>query len=275
MSKNWLITGTSTGIGRTMVEKLLRRGDYVAATLRKEGALDDLKAEFSHNLVTLTMDLTDVHAIKNSVSTAFSRLGRIDVAVSNAGYALFGAGEEVSNEQIERQISTNLTGSIQFIRALLPHMRAQGRGRIVQVSSEGGQVAYPNFSIYHATKWGIEGFIQAVSQEVAPFDIDFLIAEPGPTSTNFAAGIDHAEVLDAYELTPAGDVRRALNSGSFGSLSDVAKTVDAIIACADQKSPPLRLALGKSTYRNIHNALTERLDMLDRNKHLTISVDAL
>lgn len=275
MPKNWLITGTSTGIGRTMVEQLLCRGDRVVATLRQEGPLDDLKDQFSHSLVTMTMDLTDVRTIKKSVQSAFSSLGRIDVAVSNAGYALFGAGEEVSDGQIDRQIATNLTGSIQFIRAVLPHMRAQGGGRIVQISSEGGQVAYPNFSLYHATKWGIEGFIQSVSQEVAPFDIDFLIAEPGPTSTNFAAGIDHAKVIEAYDSTPAGDVRRALNSGSFGSFSDVERTVGTIIACADETNPPLRLALGASTYRNIRSALNARLDMLERNKLLTISVDSL
>lgn len=155
--KTWLITGTSTGLGRLLCEQLLERGDRVIATLRKQGALDDLLALHGDRLQILTLDVTDTAAIIAVVSQAFEAAGRIDVIVSNAGYGLFGAAEEASPEQIERQLATNLTGSIHLIRAVLPHLRAQGGGRIVQVSSEGGQIAYPGFSLYHATKWGIEG----------------------------------------------------------------------------------------------------------------------
>ncbi len=274
MKKNWLITGASSGLGRIMVERLLARGDKVAATLRRAGALDDLQTQYADALQVLPLDLTDVVQIRATVDQAFRQFGRIDVAVSNAGYGLFGAGEEVSDAQIERQIATNLTGSIQFIRALLPQMRGQGGGRIVQVSSEGGQVAYPNFSLYHATKWGIEGFIESVSQEVAPFNIDFLIAEPGPTATNFAAGLDNAETMDVYDQTPAGDVRRAVRSGSFVIRGDARKTIDAIIAAADSCAPPLRLALGSTAYASINKALNARLKGLESHKDITVSVDA-
>ena len=274
MAKNWLITGTSTGLGRLMVERLLARGDSVAATLRRPGALDDLKSAYGENLQVLTLDLTASEQIKAAVAEAFQRLGRIDIAVSNAGYGLFGAGEEASDEQIERQIATNLTGSIHFIRALLPRMREQGGGRIVQVSSEGGQIAYPNFSLYHATKWGIEGFVQSVSQEVAPFGIDFLIAEPGPTATNFAAGMDRAVSMACYENTPAGDVRRAVSAGDFAIRGDAGKTVDALIAATDAQKPPLRLALGSNAYDTISKGLAERLQMLEAHKTVTLSVDA-
>lgn len=273
MTKNWLITGTSTGLGRLMVERLLARGDRVAATLRRAGPLDDLQAQYGDALQVLALDITEVAQIRIAVEQAFERLDRIDVAVSNAGYGLFGAGEEASDAQIDRQIATNLTGSIQFIRALLPRLRAQGGGRIVQVSSEGGQVAYPNFSLYHATKWGIEGFIQSVSQEVAPFNIDFLIAEPGPTATNFAAGMDEAKTMDVYDQTPAGHVRRAVRSGAFAVRGDAGKTVDAIIAAADSKTPPLRLALGSNAYTTISKALNERLSNLERYKAITLAVD--
>ncbi|WP_328807200.1 SDR family NAD(P)-dependent oxidoreductase [Paraburkholderia elongata] len=117
----------------------------------------------------LTFDVTDTRAVRTGTADAFETMGPIDVVVNNAGYGLFGAAEEVTDEQIDRQIATNPTGSIQVIRAALPHLRRQGGGRIVQVSSEGGQIAYPNFSIYHATKWGIEGFVESVAKEVAPF----------------------------------------------------------------------------------------------------------
>ena len=152
MAKTWFITGTSTGLGRILTERLLERGDRVVATLRRPGALDELLARHGDRLQVVTLDVTDVEAIRTAVADAFERMERIDVVVSNAAYGLFGAAEELSDAQIERQIATNLAGSIQLIRAVLPYLREQGGGRIVQVSSEGGQIAYPNFSLYHATK---------------------------------------------------------------------------------------------------------------------------
>lgn len=273
MDKTWFITGTSTGLGRLLTEHLLARGDRVVATLRKPGALDGLLAQYGDKLHVLMLDVTDAKAIRTAVAEAFARLGRIDVVVSNAGYGLFGAAEEVSDAQIERQIATNLVGSIQLIRAVLPHLRAQGGGRIVQVSSEGGQIAYPNFSLYHATKWGIEGFVESVAKEVAPFGIDFMIVEPGPTGTNFGEGLDLAAVMPCYEDTPAGEVRRAIASGAFVIKGDAANTVDAMIVAADAETAPFRLALGSAAYASIGQALTERLRQLEVQKAVTFSAD--
>ncbi|KNC91404.1 SDR family oxidoreductase [Trabulsiella odontotermitis] len=272
-NKTWFITGTSTGLGRLMTERLLARGDKVIATLRKPGALDDLLAQYRGQLHVLLLDVTDATAIRRVVQQAFDHGERIDVLVSNAGYGLFGAAEEVNDAQIERQIATNLTGSIQLIRAALPHLRQQGGGRIVQISSEGGQIAWPNFSLYHATKWGIEGFIESVAQEVAPFGIDFLIAEPGPTATNFASGLDIAPLMACYENTPAGEVRRGLADGSIAINGDAVKTVAAIIAATDSKKPPFRLALGSKAYYSISEALHGRLQELEAGRNIALSVD--
>lgn len=273
MAKTWFITGTSTGLGRLLTERLLARGDKVVATLRRSGALDTLRAQYGDALQTIILDVTDTKSIRAGVTEAFMRMGRIDVVVSNAGYGLFGAAEEASDAQIERQIATNLIGSVQLIRAVLPYLREQGGGRIVQVSSEGGQIAYPSFSLYHATKWGIEGFVESVAKEVAPFGIDFLIAEPGPTATNFAEGIDRTQPMPCYEDTPAGEVRRALASGDFAIKGDAVKTVDAMIAAADSDVPPFRLALGSTAYASISQALAERLRQLEAQKAVTLSVD--
>lgn len=273
MAKTWLITGTSTGLGRLFTERLLERGDRVVATLRREGALDDLRALHGDRLQQLTFDVTDTSAMRASVSQAFRIAGRIDVVVSNAGYGLFGAAEEASDEQIERQLATNLTGSIQFIRAVLPYLRAQGGGRIVQVSSEGGQIAYPCFSLYHATKWGIEGFVESVAQEVAPFGIDFIMAEPGPTATHFAEGLDRTSTMSIYEDTPAGELRRALATGAFTIKGDAGNTIDAIIKTTDMPKPPLRLALGSTAYDTISNALNERIQSLQAYKDVALSAD--
>ncbi|PVX83252.1 SDR family oxidoreductase [Paraburkholderia unamae] len=271
MTKNWLITGASSGLGRGLTERLLARGDAVVATLRKPGALDDLKTQHGDRLKIVACDVTDADAIRAAVADAFAARERIDVVVSNAGYGLFGAAEELSDAQIERQIATNLTGSIQLIRAAVARLRLQGGGRIVQVSSEGGQISYPGFSVYHATKWGIEGFVEAVTQEVAAFGIDFVIVEPGPTRTNFGAGLDRAAPLDAYDGTPVRELRRTIDAGYF-ELADASKTVDAMLAAIDSPSPPFRVALGRSAYESVRTELAKRLAVLEPQKTVALSV---
>lgn len=273
MSKTWIITGASSGLGRIMTEKLLDRGDRVVGTARRRDMLSDLAAAHGDRLHVLSLELTDTAAIRAAIDEAFGRFRPVDVVVSNAGYGLFGAAEELRDEQIDRQIATNLTGSIQLIRASLPHLRSQGGGRIVQVSSEGGQIAYPCFSLYHASKWGVEGFVEAVAQEVEPFGIDFIIAEPGPTGTNFGAALDVAEPTGTYERTAAADIRRAIVSGEFVIRGDASRTVDAIIAAADADQPPFRLALGSTAYENIRVALGKRLEAIEAQREVALSAD--
>jgi NAD(P)-dependent dehydrogenase (short-subunit alcohol dehydrogenase family) len=271
--KNWLISGASSGLGRLMTQHLLARGDRVVGTIRREGALEDLQKKYGDRLGVASVDLTDIAWIRAVVDDAFRRMGRIDVVVSNAGYGLFGAAEELTDEQIDHQIKTNLTGSIQLIRAALPHLRGQRGGRVIQVSSEGGQIAYPSFSLYHATKWGIEGFVESVAQEVAPFGIDFIIVEPGPTGTHFGSNLVQAAATDVYGNTPVGDLRRAIAGGKFVIRGDAERTVKAIIAAADQAHPPLRLTLGSTAYNSISHALGQRLAAIEAQRQLALSAD--
>ncbi|MDS7594279.1 SDR family oxidoreductase [Agrobacterium tumefaciens] len=273
MTKTWFITGASSGLGFEMTQQLLAQGHTVIATLRRSGTLRQLEQEYRERLDVVQLDLIDPESIVSAVEGAFQRHGRLDMIVSNAAYGLFGAAEELTNEDIDRQIATNLTGSIHLIRAALPLLRRQGGGRIVQVSSEGGQIAYPGFSLYHATKWGIEGFIEAVAQEVSPFGIDFIIAEPGPTGTNFGSNLVRAEPMDAYDETPAGAVRRAITEGSFKIKGDAARTVAAIISAAESETPPLRLALGSTAYSSISQALSARLSALETQREIANSAD--
>jgi NAD(P)-dependent dehydrogenase (short-subunit alcohol dehydrogenase family) len=272
-NKTWLITGASSGLGRLMTERLLARSDRVVATVRRPEVLDDLSEQHGDRLTVATLELTDIAAIDAVVNDAFASMGRIDAIVSNAGYGLFGAAEELTDAEVAHQIAVNLTASIKLIRASLPHLRRQGGGRIVQVSSEGGQIAYPNFSLYHATKWGIEGFIESVAQEVAPFGIDFLIVEPGPTATNFGANRVHATPMQEYNDTPAGEVRRAIAQGTFAIRSDAQRAADAMIAAADEAKPALRLALGSTAYNSISAALAKRLDALTAQRERALSAD--
>jgi NAD(P)-dependent dehydrogenase (short-subunit alcohol dehydrogenase family) len=273
MQRTWFITGTSSGFGRIMTEQLLARGDRVAATLRTPSALADLQARYPGQLWKAQLDVTDDAAIDAVLARAFTELGRIDVIVSNAAYGLFGAAEELTGEQVRRQLDTNLLGSIQLIRSALPWLRRQRGGRVIQVSSEGGQIAYPNFSVYHATKWGIEGFVEAVAQEVAPFGIEFTLAEPGPAPTNFAAGLDTAPAMAAYDATPSGAVRRALADGSFRLSGDPVQMVRTMIDSADQSPAPRRIALGSTAYRSIHAALTDRLTRLEAQQAIAMNAD--
>ncbi len=273
-SRVWLITGVSSGLGYEMTRLLLDRGERVAGTTRNLAPLEELKAKHGDRLWLASLDLTDSAAIRRVVGEAVATLGRLDVVVSNAGYGLFGAAEELTDEQIVHQIDTNLVGSIQTIRAVLPFLRAQGGGRIIQVSSEGGQVAYPNFSLYHATKWGIKGFVEAVAQEVVPFGIEFTLAEPGPTHTNFAKGLVGPPPMAAYEHTPAGEVRRAVRAGAFPIKGDAVRTAQAMIDSADQHPAPRRLTLGSTAYENVHAALRQRLETLEAQREVAFSADA-
>ena len=271
--RTWFITGVNSGFGRIMTEHLLERGDRVAGTARKLEQLDDLKSKYGEQLWLRHLDLTDMPAIHGVVDAAFARFGQIQVIVNNAGYGLFGAAEEVSDEQIRHQIDTNLIGSIQVIRAALPHLRAQGGGRVLQVSSTGGQFAFPTFSLYHASKWGIEGFVESVAQEVAPFHIEFTIVEPGATGTNFASGMISPPVMDVYEDTPVGDVRRAVASHAFPIPGDAVKVALAMIDSVEVEPAPLRLPLGSDTYNLVRGALQQRLAALEAQREIALSTD--
>jgi len=164
-----------------------------------------------NGLAVAHLDVTDTTEIRQVVNKAFADLGKIDVVINNAGYGLFGAAEELSNEKILHQIDTNLIGSIQLVRASLPHLRKQGGGRIIQLSTYGGQATHPGASLYHASKWGIEGFMESVMKEVAPCNIGITLVEPGGARTNFRFGSSQlAQRMAAYDGTPASNDSRNL-----------------------------------------------------------------
>jgi NAD(P)-dependent dehydrogenase (short-subunit alcohol dehydrogenase family) len=272
--RTWFITGVNSGFGRHLSEQLLERGDRVAGTIRKEGSVDDLKSKYGDQFWTAHLDVTDVPGIKAVTGRAFSELGRIDVVVNNAGYGLFGAAEELTDNQIDQVIATNLTGSIQVIRAALPHLRAQGGGRIIQISTYGGQAALPGGSMYHATKWGIEGFAEAVRQEVAPFGIGVTIVEPGGARTEFRYG--SAQVgprLEAYAGTPAAFVHAMLEDSSAVPPGDPAKMAAAIIASAGTDPAPSRIVLGSDSYGIIRQALADRLTVIESQRDTAAATD--
>lgn len=272
MVRTWFITGTSSGFGLELTEQLLARGDRVAATLRRPEALDGLRAAYGERLWVARLDVTDADRVRRVVDEAFAALGTIDVVVNNAGYGVFASVEEATDEQIRQVVDTNLLGSIHVVRAALPHLRAQGHGRILQVSSAGGQAAYPNFGYYHASKWGIEGFCEAIAREIEPFGIGLTIVEPGATPTGFGRALATAPVMPEYDQTPAGEVRRAVTNGTLPLDNDPAKIARAMIDLVERGEVPLRLPLGSDTYRDVRACLVARLAELDAYRETALSV---
>ena len=274
-TRSWFVTGASSGLGRAVVTALLARGDTVAATSRDPQTLAGLSTPAGQPLWTGRLDPTDAAAVTTVVDRAFADLGRIDVMVSNAGYGLFGAAEEVTDEQVRRQLDTNLLGPIQLARAALPHLRAQGGGRIIQISSVGGQCTLPGMAVYHATKWGVEGFFETLAAEVKGFGIEVTLVEPGSVRTGFTGrSRDLAPPLAHYARGPAGRLRAAIENDTVRYPGDLRKMAQAIIDSAAQRPAPLRLALGSDAYHLIRTALRRRLGDLDAQADIARSTDA-
>jgi NAD(P)-dependent dehydrogenase (short-subunit alcohol dehydrogenase family) len=193
---------------------------------------------------------------------------------NTTGYGLFGAAEELGDDQVVHQLATNLSGPIQLIRAALPHLRAQGGGRIIGLSTYGGQAALPGGSLYHASKWGLEGFLDSIAQELAPFKIGVSIVEPGGARTNFRfGGAQLGTQLEAYKGTPAAMVHTMIKDMSRLPPGDPAKMAKVIIGSVDQNPAPKRIALGSDAYSAIHKALTDRLSALEAKREVAFSTD--
>jgi len=182
----WFITGASRGFGRLWAQAALERGDQVAATARDIASLDGLVEQFGDSVLPIQLDVTDRTAAFAAVAAAHERFGRLDIVVNNAGYGHFGFIEELSEDEIRAQLETNVFGALWVTQAVLPYLRAQGSGHILQVSSIGGITAFPMVGAYHASKWALEGFSQALAQEVAPFGIKVTLIEPGPFGTDWS-----------------------------------------------------------------------------------------
>ncbi|WP_040831910.1 SDR family oxidoreductase [Nocardia jiangxiensis] len=272
--RTWLITGVSSGFGRRLTEQLLDRGDRVVGTVRKPDAVADLRTAHPHRFHAELLDVRDTTALRAAVDRTVEDFGRIDVAVSNAGYGLFGAAEELADQQIDDMIATNLTASIQLIRAVIPHMRTAGGGRIIQLSSYGGQVAFPGNSLYHATKWGIEGFAEAVAQEVAPFGIGVTIVEPGGARTEFRyKGAQIADPLPAYDDNPAHAFHRMLDPANGLAPGDPARMAAAIIDSVDTTPAPQRLVLGSQALTSTLETLRHRIAGFEAQTDLAAATD--
>lgn len=242
--KVWFITGASRGFGREWSIAALERGDKVAATARDISTLDDLVTKYGDALLPLTLDVTDREADFAAVAQAHEHFGRLDVVVNNAGYGQFGFIEELTEAEARDQIETNVFGALWVTQAALPFLRAQRSGHIVQVSSIGGITAFQNVGIYHASKWALEGFSQALAQEVESFGIHVTLIEPGGFSTDWAGpSSKRAAELPAYaEAHEEANRKRAQRMPTPG---DPTASAAAILKVVDASPPPLRVFFGE------------------------------
>jgi NAD(P)-dependent dehydrogenase (short-subunit alcohol dehydrogenase family) len=257
-SRIWLITGSSSGFGRTLAEAALDAGDRVVATARRPQTLDDLVARAPERVLALPLDVTDQGQIDAAVATARSHFGRIDVLVNNAGYGSVGAVEELDDGELRALMDTMFFGAVALTRAVLPVMRAQGAGAIVQMSSMGGQVTFPGYGAYCAAKFSLEAMSESLAAEVAPFGIRVLIVEPGAFRTAFGgARMQRSRDIGVYAGT-VGPTRAAVDAMDGSQPGDPEKAATAILQALASDAAPLHLALGDDAVDAITAALGRR-----------------
>jgi NAD(P)-dependent dehydrogenase (short-subunit alcohol dehydrogenase family) len=245
-SKVWLITGCSSGLGRALAEAVSLQGHRVVATARDVSTLGSLAASLPDNVLPLSLDVTQAQQIKAVVQQAVDHFGRIDVLVNNAGYGLIGALEELSDEQIRANMETNFFGPVALLRAVLPMMRAQRSGHIVNVSAAAAINNYPGFSIYGAGKCALEGLSESLAAELKPLGVKVTIVQPGPFRTEFVQrSLQSAACHEADYDRTSGQFAKLIRSMDGKQPGDPAKAADAIIQAIDSDHPPLRLVLGK------------------------------
>ena len=272
MARTWLITGVSSGFGNEMTKQLLEIGDTVIGTVRKTDKVQELIEKYPDTFDCQILDVTDIERIHRFIPEMFGKHGKIDVVVNNAGYGLFGAAEELDYDSINQILATNLTAPIMIIHDSLPYLRKQGGGRIIQLSSYGGQVAFPANSMYHATKFGIEGFCESVAQEVAKYNIGITIVEPGGARTEFRYGSAHvADLMPEYDHVHGFlnmlDPTKGLAPG------DPAKMAARMIESVDIEPAGLRQVYGSQALAATIQRLEERVADYKTQTELAASTD--
>ncbi|RFM25775.1 oxidoreductase [Deminuibacter soli] len=273
MSKVWFVTGSARGLGRSLTEAVLAAGDKVAAAARNTQQLQSLLKQYPDQLLTVALDVNNQQQINEAVTATIARFGRIDVLVNNAGFGIIGAAEAFTEEQVRSQLETNLYAPIAITRAVLPYMREQRSGRILQISSIGGRVGFAALSIYHAAKFGLSGFAESLAKEVAPLGIFVTSIEPGGFRTDWAgASMTYAQQVEGYETTV--DARKAfMESGKFVPVGDPEKAAKAMIELVKAPQQPLHLVLGSEAIGILKQNNTNRDAEIAQWEKVSLSTD--
>ena len=272
MTKIWLITGSGNGLGRDIAEAALAAGGSVVAGARRTEELAPLVAQYGERVKPVTLDVRDEAAAKSAVRLAVESFGRLDVLVNNAGYGQFAPFEQMSAEDFQAIVDTCFYGVVYTTRAAIPVMRRQKSGHIFQVSSVGGRLAVAGNTPYHAAKWAVGGFSDALAMEVAPFGVKICSLEPGGIRTNWArrARQKAPELLPEYEAS-VGPILKILQSHEVRSEGDPRKIADVVVQLANSEEVPVRLILGVDAEKRVHQAEAARASEAEKWRHLTVS----
>jgi NAD(P)-dependent dehydrogenase (short-subunit alcohol dehydrogenase family) len=273
MTKVWLITGSSRGLGRALAEAVLSAGDKLVATARTPAQLADLVDRFGNQVRTVALDVTDERAAVNAVQGAINAFGRLDVLVNNAGYANINSIEDMAAEDFREQIETNFFGVVNVTRAALPVFRAQRDGRIIQISSLGGRLATPGLSAYQSAKWAVGGFSEVLAKEVGPLGIKVTVVEPGGMRTDWAGSSMRVGAVEPDYQKTVGAMIEARSAHAGIMRGDPARVAQAILRIASEKRPPLRLLLGSDAVFLAPLFSAERAKQDAEWKELSLSTD--
>ena len=273
-SRVWLITGCSTGFGRVLAEEVLKAGGKVVATARKPEQIADFVERYPETAAALQLDVTRPEEVESAVADALGRFGRIDVLVNNAGYGVGGAIEEVSEAEFMPMFETNVFGLIRVTRAVLPHLRKQRSGHILNLSSIGGLTANPGFGYYHTTKFAVEGFSEALAAEVTPLGIRVTLIEPGPFRTDFLgrSGVLAERQIPDYDKT-AGNARRYFADQDGKQPGDPVRAALAMIEVVESPNPPMHLLLGAMALKRLRAKLDLMRQETDAWEATTVGAD--
>ena len=274
MAKVWLVTGSASGLGRSIADAVLASGDWLVATARDPHRLVDLVEQYGAQVRTAPLDVTDEAAASAAVQVAIDAFGRLDVVVNNAGYGDIAPFEQLSPERFKALMDTNFYGVVYVTRAALPIMRKQQSGTILQISSVGGRLALPGSAAYHAAKWAVGGFTEALAQEVASFGVKVCALEPGGMRTNWGtrANQDIPELLPEYEPS-VGAVVKALQPLWGQETSDPARVAQVVLRLAASERLPAHLLLGSDAVQYAGEAETARAAEAERWRDLSVSTD--
>jgi len=263
-SKTWFITGASSGFGSAFAQYALQMGYNVVATARNPERLKDLVAQAPKQVLALELDVNRPQDSQAAVAAAVQRFGRVDVFINNAGYGVLGAAEETPESELRALMDTNFFGAVAVIKAALPVLRAQKSGSIVNISSLGGQLSFAGFSAYSASKFALEGFSEALAQEVAGFGVKVLIVEPGNFRTNLlGSGTREMPAMDAYNQAVGGtrEFARNMHGAQLGDPMKAAAAIDRALAA---EKTPLRLQLGEDAIGAIRDHANQLLQDLEQ-----------
>ncbi|OCT12751.1 short-chain dehydrogenase/reductase [Paenibacillus pectinilyticus] len=275
LEKVWFITGCSTGFGRQIAEHAIDAGYKVVVTARNVEQIQDITAKSEANTLALSLDVTNQDQIDRAVAKTIEKFGRIDVLINNAGIGYFGSVEESVEEETRKMFEINFWGLMHVTNSVLPHMRSQKSGHIINFSSIGGLTSFPTLGYYHATKYAVEGISESLAQEVAPFNIHVTLIEPSGFRTDWGgrSSVKTETAISELKESFVGQMLNAVQRGAGQEAGDPTKAAQAVIKVVEADKPPLRLLLGEAAYKAATYKFTNLLASIEEWKETTINAD--